>query len=156
MKRPNDPRNGVSPPKPVHSRTSRLSIADLDYDRTHKVPLEAVIGAWNKALKDHESQGHRITEGPQFESSNFYGSTLALTYTYEWDNLNYSVEQAEWLARIAKFEQDLAAWKQVEEDRKKGLAKIPNDIDARIVRAEHKLANLKAVKAKEPIPFPEG
>lgn len=156
MKRPNDPRNGQSPPKPIHSKTSRLTIADFDYNLQHKVPLEAVIRAWNKAVKDHESQGHRIIEGPHFESSTFYGSSLALTYTYEWDNLNYSAEQAEWAARIAKYEQDLAAWKQVEEDRKKGLAKIPNDIDAQIQRAEHRLANLKAVKDKQPIPFPEG
>lgn len=156
MKRPNDPRNGVSPPKPVHSKTARLTLADFDYDGEHKVSLETVIGAWNKAVKDHLSQGHRIIEGPHFESSTFYGSSLALSYAYEWDNLNYLVEKEAWDARITKYEKDLAAWKQVEEDRKKGLANIPNDIDARITRAEHKLANLKAVKAKEPIPYPEG
>lgn len=156
MRHPTDPRNGKSPPKPVHSKTSRMVLADLDYDRTAKVPLQAVIKAWDKAVREHESQGHRITEGPNFESSTFYGSALALTYTYEWLNLNYAAEQEAWDAAIVKYDKDMEDWRVFEDERKRGVANLTKDIDAQIVRAEHRLANLKAVKAREPLPFPEG
>jgi len=156
MKRPLDPRHHNKEPKRVHTKEARITLADLDRDLTHKVPLTAVIGAWNKALKDHESQGHRIVDGPNFQSSSFYGSALSLTYTYEWDNLNFVKEITEWNAAITEYEQKFQAWKQFEEDRKRVLIMGTKNIDALIERAEHRLANLKAKKAGEPLPYPEG
>jgi hypothetical protein len=156
MRKPLNPTSQGKKPEKVHSKNARLTLADFDYDREHKVSLQTVIGAWNKATKDHESQGHRIIEGPVFDSSVFYGSALALSYTYEWDNLKYEEEKAAWDAAIAKYEEELAAWNAFEEERKKGLAMNVKNIDQQIVRAEHRLANLKAVKAREPIPYPEG
>ena len=157
MRKPVDPSHNENKPQPIHSRVARLALADLDEERTHEVPLEAVIGAWNKALKDHERQGHRIVKGPVFSSSSFYGSCLALTYEYEWDNLAYAAEKEAWDAKLAKYQEDLAAWKKFEEDRRNILNPQRNikTIDDQIRRAEHRLANLKAVKANEPLPFPE-
>lgn len=158
MRKPLDPSHHNKKPEPIHRREARITLADLDNELTHEVSLETVINAWNKAVRDHESQGHRIVKGPVFASSTFYGCSLALTYEYEWDNLNYSVEKAEWDALLAKYQEDLAAWKQFEEDRKniinpqRGL----KTIDDQIARAEHRLANLKAVKDNKPLPFPEG
>jgi hypothetical protein len=156
MRRPIDPRNNGKKPEKVHAKASRLTLADLDDDLEHKVSLLTVINAWSKAVKDHESQGHRVIEGPNFDSSTFYGSSLALSYTYEWDNLTYEQEKAEWDARIVKFEKELIEWNAFEEERKKGLVAAAKNIDLQILRTEHRLANLKAVKAREPIPFPEG
>lgn len=155
MRKPIDPRSRKKPEK-VHNKTARLTIADLDVDLEHKVSLQAAINAWNKAVKDHESQGHRITEGPFFDSSGFYGSSLALSYAYEWDNLTYEQEKLVWDEAIAKYERELAEWNEFEEERKKGLVAAAKNIDLQILRTEHRLANLKAVKAREPIPYPEG
>lgn len=146
MRKPIHPASQGKKPEETFRRSGRLHLADLDErgedgSHTHQVKLETVIGAWNKALKDHLSQGHRITEGPAFASDVYYGSSLALTYEYEWDNLNYSVEKAAWDAALAAYETDKAA---------------PKNIDLQIERAEHRLANLKAHKAGEPIPYPEG
>ncbi len=154
MLRPLDPRNRSTKPEPIHSRSGRIDLtSNLERDQ---VSLEMAVAAWNKAVKDHESQGHRITEGPILESHYSYGS-LSLPYTYEWDNLNYSVEKAEWDAAIAAYEVELAAWKEFEAERKKNLEdQSVKSIDQQIARAEHRLANLKAAKAGEPLPFPKG
>ena len=156
MKKPIHPASQGKKPEPTYSKNGRLHLADLDDPSTRQVRLETVIAAWNKALREHESQGHRITEGPAFDSSVYYGSSLALTYTYEWDNINYSVEKAAWDAALAAYETDKAAWEAFEAERKKGFAAAPKNIDLQIERCEHRLANLKAHKAGEPLPFPEG
>jgi replication-associated recombination protein RarA len=158
MRKPTDPSHYGKKPEPVKNREARITLADLDNELTQEVSLETVIGAWNKALKDHESQGHRIVRGPVFASSSFYGSSLALTYEYEWDNLNYSVEKAAWDAELAQYQANLAAWKQFEKERQETLhpQKQLKTIDDQILRAERRLANLKAVKANEPLPFPQG
>jgi hypothetical protein len=155
MKKPTHPASQGKKPEEKFSKSGRLHLADLD-DGDRQVSLKAVIGAWNKAVKDHESQGHRIVEGPAFDSSVYYGSSLSLAYKYEWDNLNYPAEQAAWDAALAAYETGLVAWNAFEEERKKGLAASPKNIDQQIERTEHRLANLKAHKAGEPIPFPEG
>lgn len=161
MRKPIHPASQGKKPEEKFHRTGRLHLADLDErgedgSSTHQVQLRTVIGAWNKALKDHESQGHRIISGPAFDSSVYYGSSLALTYEYEWDNLNYPAEKAAWDAAMAAYETDKAAWDTFEAERKKGLAAAPKNIDLQIERTEHRLANLKAHKAGQPLPFPEG
>lgn len=155
MRKPIHPASQGKKPEEKFRRSGRLHLADLD-EGDHQVSLKTVIGAWNKALKDHESQGHRIIEGPAFDSSVYYGSSLALTYEYEWDNLNYPAEKAAWDAALAAYETDKTAWDAFEAERKKGLAAAPKNIDLQIERTEHRLANLKAHKAGLPLPFPEG
>lgn len=158
MRKPQDPRSLSKKPEKVFQKEGGISLVKGTEDLGTKVSLDTAINAWNKALKDHENQGHRITEGPFIESGGYYSSsTITLTYMYEWDNLNYSVEKTEWDTMLAIYEHDLAAWKDFEEERKKELTLVSaKSIDDQIARAEHRLANLKAVKAKEPIPFPKG
>jgi hypothetical protein len=150
MRKPQDPRNhGLKEPKEVISKTERLYLADLDSDG--HVSLESVIGAWNKAVKDHESQGHRITQGPYFESGSYYGHSITLAYTYEWDNLNYSVEKAEFDLLMSNYQAELITFHQVEE----AVRKNPPNLDQKIERTKQRLANLEATKAGLPIPYPD-
>lgn len=150
MRKPQDPRNhGLKEPKEVISRTDRLYLADLD--SAGKVSLESVIGAWNKAVKDHESQGHRITAGPHFDSGSYYGHSICLTYTYEWDNFNFSVEKAGYDLEMANYQAQLTTFHQVEE----AVRKNPPDLDQKIERTKQRLANLEATKAGQPIPYPD-
>ncbi len=149
MRKPIDPRTQGSEPERTHSRKERVTLANAN-----QVSLETAVGAWTRIVKDHLSQGQRIASGPTIDAGSYY---ISLTYTYEWDNLNYAVEKAEWDAAIANYEQELVAWKEYEERRKKNLKEASaKDLDLQITRAEHRLANLKAAKAGEPIPFPEG
>lgn len=155
MKRPQDPRNhGLKEPKQVHSLpgTITLSTEPSLTGRHGSLSLETIIGAWNHALKDHLSQGHRITSGPYVEGDDYYGHKFLLTYTYEWDNFNYTVEKAEFDSTMASYLEELNHFKEVEEGKKNGP---PPNIDEKIARAEQRLANLKAAKAGETLPFPE-
>lgn len=149
MRRPIDPRTQGTEPKKVHSRKEGVTLS-----HSHSIALETVVGAWSRIVKDHLTQGHRIANGPDIDGSSY---SIRLTYTYEWDNLNYAAEQAEWDTAIASYEQEIVAWKEYEERRKKALKDASaKDIDLQITRAEHRLANLKAAKAGQPIPYPEG
>ena len=155
MIRPRDPRNHGKKPQKVWVKTDSIFLADLD--REEKVPLASLINAWNKTLKELEERGYRIIEGPYFEPGSYYERSTKLTYTYEQDNVNYEAEIAEWNASIALYEQELEAWKTFEEERKQALnATQVKSIDSQIERAERRLANLKAVKAGEPLPYPKG
>jgi len=152
-RRPQDPRHhGLKEPQKLIQKTDRIILADLDEERTQKVPLLSVINAWAKILRDHESQGHRITEGPYFNSGSFYGSALSLAYTYEWDNVQYAEEKLAYDAAVSDYESQLERFKLAEEKKKSA----PPDVDEQIARAEKRLANLMAVKLGQPIPYPEG
>lgn len=155
MIRPRDPRNHGKKPQKVWIKTDHIYLADLD--REEKAPLQTIVNAWNKALKDLETLGCRIIEGPYFESDSYYGRGNKLTFTYEQDNPAYEMEIAKWDAAIARYEQELALWKNFEEERKQALNSAQvKSIDSQIERAERRLANLKAVKAGEPLPYPKG
>jgi hypothetical protein len=157
MKRPLDPRHhGGKEPKRVHSKVGIIYLDGMFTDDSGKLPITTLLAAWKDTVKDHESQGHRITEGLSFRVGSLYGRSISLEYTYEWDNLNYVSEITEWNAALTEYEQKFAAWKQYEEDRKQILISGTKNIDALIERAEHRLANLKAKKAGEPLPYPEG
>jgi hypothetical protein len=156
MKRPLDPRHhGLKEPEKVYTKTEYLYLADLN--KEEKVTLDTLFLAWNKIQRELTSQGFRIKGSPEFNSDSYYGRGNRITYTYEWTNANYDAEMEQYTSAIAQFEQQFAAWKVFEEGRKAKLESgIHKNIDALIERAEHRLANLKAVKAGQPIPFPEG
>lgn len=151
MRKPQDPRHhGLKEPKRVITLDGSVYLADLDAGG--KVSLQTVIGAWNKAVKDHESQGHRIMEGPYFDSGSYYGRSVRLLYTYEWDNLNYSVEKTEYDLAVSTYEEEMAKFKAKEEEIKIN----PPNLDQKIERAKQRLANLEAAKRGETLPYPEG
>ena len=150
MKRPIDPRTQGYEPQKVLSRKETVTLTGGG-----SIALETINGAWNRIVKDHESRGQRVIEGPEVKC--FYSSSITLVYTYEWDNWSYVAEKALWDTVLAAYEIDLAAWQEFETERKKNLEEqSKKSIDDQIVRAEHRLANLKAAKAGEPIPFPKG
>lgn len=151
MRKPQDPRqHGLKEPKKVHTVSTNLYLADLD--EGGKVSLKSVINAWAKAVKDHESQGHRITEGPHFNSGSYYGRSISLSYTYEWDNLTFSTEKAEYDLAVSTYENELARFKLHEQEIKIN----PPNLDQKIERAKQRLANLEAAKRGESLPYPEG
>lgn len=154
MRKPIDPRNnGLKEPEKVHTQKGCIRLADLDAEE--KVSLQTLVNAWHKVLRLMESQGQRVSEGPHFQVESYYGRSNGLVYTYEWDNLNYPVEKAAYDAAIADYEQARAAWRE-HEAKMKEIENTPKGLDEKIVRCERRLANLKAHKAGQPLPFPEG
>lgn len=146
MRRPLHPSQlGIHEPKKVYTKKEYLPLRDA----YSKLSLETVLKAWEKALRDHKLQNHRIVEGPHLESSSSYGS-LTLTYTYEWDNLHYNEEMSCYSATLNEWAEKKRLFEEAEAKRKK----TPSNLDDKIVRAERRLANLKAAKAGEPLPFP--
>lgn len=145
MRKPINPlNNGLKEPKEILSKKGALNLS-----WGGKLALESLITAWNKALKDHLSQGHRISEGPSIQCD--YDRDLQLTYTYEWDNLNYSVEKAAYDAALAAYEEE----KKVYAEWEAGKPVRVVNLDYKIERAKQRLANLEAVKAGQPLPFPD-
>jgi hypothetical protein len=150
MKRPLDPRHhGLKEPQKVLCRK------DTHHFDEGEVYPELIFAVWDRINKDHASQGHRVLKQAKI-AGDYYGRRLTLTYEYEWDNHLYEEELVAYKTAIAEYETAFAAWKAYEENRKAKLESgIPKNIDALIERTEHRLANLKAVKAGQPIPFPE-
>lgn len=156
MIKPIHPNNrGLREPKKLWVKEDQIYLADLDSDE--KVSLQTLVNAWNKTLKDLESLGCRVVEGPNFEVGSYYGRSVSLTYKYEQDNPAYITEKAEWDNALAVYQKELEAWKAFDEERKQALSSVQvKSIDAQIERTERRLANLKAVRAGEPLPYPKG
>ncbi len=156
MMKPIHPNNrGLREPKKVWVKEDQIYLADLDSNE--EVSLQTIVNAWNKSLKDLESVGCRVVEGPTFRSDSYYGRGNKLVFTYEQDNVAYETEKAEWDNALAVYQQELAAWKAFDEERKQALSSVQvKSIDAQIERTERRLANLKAVRAGEPLPYPKG
>jgi Asp-tRNA(Asn)/Glu-tRNA(Gln) amidotransferase A subunit family amidase len=151
MRKPIDPRNnGLKEPKQVLSKTGQIELnMEGGFHDSNHVRLQTVIDAWHKASKDHESQGHRLGE-PKITRDRDYGR-LALEYTYEWDNLNYSVEKAAFDAAIIVYDEEKKAYLEWEAGKP---ARVIN-LDYKIERARQRLANLEAHKDGKPLPFPD-
>lgn len=151
MRKPQDPRHhGLKEPQKTNSKTESVYFSDLN--KTGKITLQILVNAWNKISKDLEGQGRRVVEGPWLEVQDFYGARNRFVYTYEWDNLNYQVEIAEYNVAIAAYDEQLAKFQEYEEKTKK----TPPGLDEKIARTERRLANLKAHRDGQPIPYPEG
>ncbi len=143
MRKPQDPRmHGLQEPRTVHNKTLHLVFGA-------PLSLESLIKGWNKALKDHESQGHRIVNGPNI--SNSYGQDVKLYYTIEWDNLAYDTEKSEYDATITTYLEQLSAFTRREEEEKNN----PPNLDKKIEKTKRRLANLEATRDGQPLPFPE-
>lgn len=148
MRKPIDPRkHGLKEPEKFITKHEVLSLPTLnDTGRFEsKYPLQSAINMWLKALKDHHNQYHTIVESPYLDGSGF------LRYSYQYENLHYNEEMACYSAALNEYAEECRKFALEEEQKKvkKALA-----IDDQIIRAEQRLANLKAVKAGQPIPFP--
>lgn len=152
MRKPIDPRNnGLKEPKSVIRENHSLNLSRLEeYQRGdslygRRVRLHAVVGAWEKAYKDHASQGHRMVEGPWIDGG------LNISYVVEWDNLNHPAEKAEYDAAIASYEAEKETFIKWEAEEKSK----PPSLEKKIERAKQRLANLEAARDGQPLPFPE-
>lgn len=147
MMKPIHPRNRGKEPQSVFLKQDRIYLRSLP-ERT----LEKLVEAWGVTLKEHQSQGHRVVGSPTLECELYESNNIYLSYTYEWNNPTYAEEKAQWDEAAAQYEIDLAAWKERESE----CGNDSNNIDAKIVRAQHRLANLLATKEGKPIPYPYG
>jgi hypothetical protein len=77
---------------------------------------------------------------------------MSLVFKTTMRNLAYSREKAEYDAQVKEYEDKCLAY---EDSLKRKEAGIKEKIDVQILRLEHKLANLKAVRNEEPVPFPD-
>lgn len=148
MRKPTDPRkHGLKEPEKCITKQVALLLPTLNdnnrYER--KYPLEATFNMWTKALKDHMAQDHVIIESPYLDGSG------SLRYSYQFENLHYNDEMACYSAAMNDYAEECRQFA-LEEERKK--AKEAMAIDEQIIRTERRLANLKAVKAGQPVPFP--
>lgn len=150
MRKPTDPRkHGLKEPEKFITKNEILSLPTLNdtgrFER--KYPLETTVNMWLKALKDHNSQGHTIVESPYLDGSGF------LRYAYQYENLHYNEDMACYSAALNEYAEDCRKFALYEEAQKN---KVEMKIDEKIERTERRLANLRAIKNKEPLPFPEG
>lgn len=150
MRKPTDPRkHGLKEPEKCITKSGILSLPTLSdtgrYEK--KYPLEAAFNMWTKALKDHLSQDHAIVESPYLDGSGF------VRYQYQFVNANYDVEMACYSAALSEYAEECRKFAQYEENQKH---KVDMKIEEKIERTEKRLANLKAIKNREPLPFPEG
>jgi hypothetical protein len=154
MNRPMDPAKHGKAPQKKHSRTNTIYLKNDKSD----LSIDDINKAWSKALIYLANNNGRLVNGPYIK--NDWGHVV-IYYTYEWDNIYYPTEQAEWENAIFQYKQNIIAWEEFEKEKAKNK-KIGADIDQRIAQAEQRvvrsasrLANLKAVKAGLPIPFPD-
>lgn len=142
MNRPKDPHNKRSEPKKIYRKSEWIDVSNL--------ALNEINTLWASVVNQHYLKNERIIDGPTITDH------PSLVYKYEWDNLEYESEMDEWNEAIATYKQELVCWQLFEEERKKGLAAEAKNIDLQIVRTEHRLANLMAVKAGLMLPYPNG
>lgn len=150
MRKPIDPRkHGLKEPEKCitkHEVLSLPTLSDAPRYAERRYPLEATVNMWLKALKDHNNQGHAIVESPYIENS-------FLRYSYQYENLNYDVEMSCYSAALNEYAEECRKFAAYEEGKKN---RVDMKIDEKIERTERRLANLKAIKSNEPLPFPEG
>lgn len=152
MRKPIDPRkHGLAKPERVLSKREYISLTPVNNSYLDKkLSLHSISGIWNKLLKNHLVREDRIVEGP------YISNGVHLEYVWEWDNYDYETQEAAYKlagetyeAELLKFEASLL--KEKEDKKNKDIGYL----DEKIARTEERLANLKAAKAGEPIPFPE-
>lgn len=151
MRKPINPlNNGLKEPKKVLSRTEQINLKiEGGFIDSNHIRLQTVIDVWNKAAKDHESQGQRLGD-PRITIDRDYGN-LAIVYTYEWDNLNYEIEKLAYDAAISVYDEEKKAYLEWEAGKPTRVI----NLDGKIERTKQRLANLEAHRDGKPLPFPE-
>ena len=153
MRKPIDPRyHGLTEPKKLLTYTGQIFVADLEktLGKVGRIHLQDVVDAWNKIVSESQALGHRVIEEPYFEEGAYYGRSASLTYTLGYDNETYTMEMAEYIAKVTKYERDLVAYQEWEEREK---IRTP-DLTEKIERTKRRLANLEAARDGLPVPYP--
>lgn len=155
MKRPMDPRkHGLKTPQKtiVEEHKFRINHSTTPgsyYDNTARCSLIHALELFESKRVEASYDGKTIIEGPFVESSH---SEMSLTFKTERKNPLYIAEKTGYEAQIKEYEAKVQAY---EDWLKRKEAGIKEKIDIQILRLEHKLANLKAARDEEPIPYPD-
>lgn len=155
MKRPMDPRkHGLKEPSQSIVEEHKIRVPHGTdnrgyYDNIARCCLLSAMELW----AEHKTNAFRakksIIEGPFLDSSR---GEISLVFKTSMRNMAYAREAAEYDAQIKTYDDKVLEY---EESLKRKEAGVKEKIDVQILRLEHKLANLKAVREDEPVPFPD-
>lgn len=155
MKRPMDPRkHGLKEPQKTIIEDHKYRVAHSTtpgsyYDNTARCSLNQALELFESKRVEMAYDGKAIIEGPFIES---HHSEMSLTFKTERKNPLYIAEKTGYEAQIKDYEEKVKAYEAFLKRKEDG---IKEKLDVQILRLEHKLANLKAVRDEEPVPFPD-
>jgi hypothetical protein len=155
MKRPMDPRkHGLKEPSQTIIEDHKIRVPHGSdnrgyYDNTARCSLDTAVELWAEHKTNTFRSKKSIVDGPFLDSTR---GEMSLVFKTTMRNLAYSREKAEYDAQVKEYEDKCLAY---EDSLKRKEAGIKEKIDVQILRLEHKLANLKAVRNEEPVPFPD-
>src|ERR1700722_3287417 len=102
--------NGMKEPSKIIKKYLTIELSNNGYGQ---INLSLVSKLWNKALKDAEDQGHRISDEPILV---FDYSSMRIKYTVEYNNINYEAERLAFDTAMNAYQEELRAWKEKEEN----------------------------------------
>lgn len=142
MRKPIHPKQFTKEPVKVYRHRQDISLSRVQHENL--ILLSDINELWEQS-KQLISEV-KIINGPFIIVKNY--EPPAIVYEYEIVNKNYETEKKAWDEAVLKYENDMRAWKE------SLVKKDINKFDKEIVRAEHRLANLKAARDGLPIPYP--
>ena len=150
MHKPQDPcKHGLHKPSKVITKKHEISLRDLNSNG--KYDMNSIIALCNKAIREHESNGFTVYEGPFLVVGEFsYSKDCSITYMTDIDNSNYNEEIAYYHAAIEDYKAQMKLYNEFEEKRKT----TPRNLDEKIEKAKRRLANLEAHRDMKPLPYP--
>lgn len=156
MKKPQDPRkHGLKEPEPKLIEEHRIKLGkksdsySSQYATEARCSLSEAMECWEREKVKASYDNKTVFEGPFIETKY---SDCFLSFRTSRPNPHYQYELVAYNAEVKAYEEKVAAYDAWIDNKKKG---IREDIDKHILRLEHKIANLKASRDNEPIPFPE-
>jgi len=155
MKKPQDPRkHGLQEPLKDIVEEHKIKITNRDstsyqYSTSAKCSLKDAQDLWDREKVKKSYDGKTIVEGP-FIVSEY--RVQHLVFKTSMPNPHYQYQLAAYNAEVNAYKEKLDAYETWIENKKKG---IKEDMDKNILRLEHKLANLKAARDNQPIPYPD-
>jgi len=144
VRKPIDPRkHGLKQPLPSIK-------AYKAYELGKHPSVEETIHRWMELENACKQAGQRITEGPVLANGGW--DAISIKWTIEYDNANYKQEKEHYDTEIRRYEEECRKFHQYEAAKKLGEAE---NLDDQISRLEKRLANLKAARAGELLPYPQ-
>lgn len=152
MKRPLDPRkHGLKPPGRTIEHCINTSLKNVGTYYAVRWDVQPIIKEFVGIQEFVTNLNAKITIQPHINDKGVF------SYSYEEVNRFFDHEQMIYDKTMAEYNQaclDFAEYESKKEAARKD--KESRDVDEEIERMEHRLANLKARKAGEPLPFPKG
>ncbi len=153
MRRPVDPRHhGLHHPKKLLSKEYNVVLNKFQSESgktENKYLLGNIADQWEEIKINASYDGKTVMSGP-FLDQDYY--SLRLTYTLMWDNLEYAEQLELYNTSVKEYENKVIEYDAKLKRKEEGFKE---KLDVQIIRLEHKLANLKANRNGEVIPFPE-